>query len=226
MVLLKVMSVVDICSGLGGWSDGFALEGFNCLGVEINPKVAKMYKHDVVVMDVKTLDGHRLKDFDVIVGSPPCRDFSVLTYLSNHLHWKRPPDPEKGLELVHAFLRIVEEANPRYWLMENVPNLQKWLPLKPTVSRARLSPTMTRTFWGRFPTFLIPQSNKPPLIGHRSKDPKKRGWSPYTGAFKSWERARIPLSVSRALARAIREDMSHDPPSPPFPLERPTATYI
>ena len=73
------MKVVDFYSGLGGWSDGFAKEGFQVLGVEINEEIAQEYRYPVLVADVRGLNAKMFKDFDVIVGSPPCRDFSVTT---------------------------------------------------------------------------------------------------------------------------------------------------
>jgi len=55
------MKALDLFCGLGGWSDGLAMEGFEVLGVEIEPKITKLYKHDVICADVRTLDGELFK---------------------------------------------------------------------------------------------------------------------------------------------------------------------
>lgn len=165
------------------------MEGFEVLGVEINPEIAQLYKHPVIVQDIRTLDGTQFTKYDLIVGSPPCRDFTQLPD-KGHTPWKIPKDPQRGLELVHAFLRVVEEAKPRCWLMENVKRLTEHLTLKP-VFRARLGKGMYRYIWGKFPAFLVPL------------DLTKQIYS-INGKLRSWERARIPLPVARALGRAVR----------------------
>jgi len=72
------MRFLDCFCGLGGASEGFAREGFECVGIEINPEIAKLYPYDCIVADIRTLDGTRFEGFDVIWGSPPCRDFTQL----------------------------------------------------------------------------------------------------------------------------------------------------
>lgn len=117
------MKALDLFCGLGGWSDGLAKEGFDILGVEIEPKIAELYKHSVIVEDVRNLDPIDYQGYDLVVGSPPCRDFTQLTSFGHR--WKDPPNPERGLELVKTFLNFVEIAQPKYWLMENVIPLVK-----------------------------------------------------------------------------------------------------
>jgi len=184
------MRVLDLFCGLGGWSKGFDQEGFEVLGVDI---VDVGYPFDLIIQDVRTLDGERFRGFDVIVGSPPCRDFSVISQHYRARAWRNPIDPMKGLELVDAFLRVIREAEPQYWLMENVPGLCKYLSLKPRC-KPRLTPTMRRVFWGNFPAFLIPTVNRPKI-------------KEIHGKLQSWKRAEIPTPISNALATAIKSQM-------------------
>jgi site-specific DNA-cytosine methylase len=184
--------LLDLFCGLGGWTDGFLAEGFEADGIDSARIVAPHYRGNLILQDILTVDGRMLRGkYDVIVGSPPCRDFSKSTWLGK-VTWKRPPDPESSLSLVHKFIEIVGDARPEIWLMENVPQLQNYLDLKPEVV-ARLTPTMVRAFWGSFPPFLIPVTGRVQLerIGG--------------GRLRSWNRARIPLPVARAFARACRE---------------------
>ena len=194
------MKALDLFCGLGGWSDGLALEGFDVLGVEIEPKIAKLYKHDVICADVRTLDGKDYKGYDLIVGSPPCRDFTQMPDKCVRVGknpgawaWKEPKNVQRGLTNVHAFLRIVEEAQPKYWLMENVKRLTEHLEVEP-VYRARLGKGMYRYFWGSFPFFLTPL------------DMNKKIWS-VGGKLRKWKRAKIPLPVAQALGRAVRNEL-------------------
>ena len=187
------MKTLDLYCGLGGWSNGLAAEGFDVLGVELIPKIAKLYKHEVIIADVRTLDGKDFKGFDLIVGSPPCRDFSQTTTFGKY-YWKEPPDPEgKGMELVNAFLRIVEEAQPKYWCLENVLGLKKYLDIKPRIE-SRLGKTMKRCFWGNFPSFFIIRDYNTVRIK-----------ADVQGPLRKWKRALIPLSIARGLGKAIME---------------------
>jgi len=98
------MKFLDCFCGLGGVSDGFAAEGFEVLGIEYNKEVAKEYPYDCIVADVRTLNGEMFKGFDVIWGSPPCRDFSQIGLLYGK-RWKNPPNPENGIKTIKCFLK-------------------------------------------------------------------------------------------------------------------------
>lgn len=50
--------------------------------------------------------------FDGVIGGSPCQDFSRA---------RRAPPTGEGLELLREFARLVEEARPAWWLLENVP---------------------------------------------------------------------------------------------------------
>lgn len=49
--------------------------------------------------------------FGGVIGGPPCQDFSGL---------RRCPPTGYGEEMLLEFLRVVEEACPQWWLLENV----------------------------------------------------------------------------------------------------------
>jgi len=181
---------LDMFCGKGGWSNGLVKEGFTMLGVEINPKIAKLYEHKVIIGDVKTLDPTHFEGFDLIVGSPPCRDFCRF----NDGTWKIKKNVKKGLENVNAFLKFVSIARPRFWLMENVPNLANYITLKPRVHKARLAKGMLRSFWGNFPPFLIPYTPTRNIGRITGFNVEGRA-----------ERAKIPLPVAIALGQACKQ---------------------
>ena len=194
------MKALDLFCGLGGWSDGLALEGFDVMGVEIEPKIAALYKHRVIVSDVCDLNPEDFKGYDLIVGSPPCRHFTTLAKLFGPTRWKEKPDPEgKGMRLINIFLNFVETAKPHYWCMENVPGLKKYYK-KPPRCEAYFGNTMKRCLWGNFPSFLIPiDMNKKSAF-----KPRSEGWCQRSGSayLAQWERAKIPMPVARALGTA------------------------
>jgi len=195
-------TLLDCFQGMAGTTEGFYGEGFECVGIEIEPKIARYGKRfgDVIVADMRTLNGENFKGFDVIWGSPPCRDFTSLTFLGHR--WKNPPNVEKGLELVSCFLKFVEDAKPKFWILENSPNLRKYLQVKPT-QISRIGKNMIRGFWGSYPSFLMPSSLKEIWFYDVKKNPKRI--EKYYGKLRSWERAKIPLPCSQAFAKACKE---------------------
>jgi len=209
---MRQLRALDLFTGLGGWLDGLVLEGFDVVGVEIDPKIAALNKHRVIVADVCELNPEDFKGYDLIVGSPPCRNFSRIAIAGKNV-WKVPPDPEgEGMRLVKAFINFVEVAQPRYWLMENVPGLQRYY--GPAKTETYISQTMKRCFWGNFPFFLVPRDfNKGILSGGRNRATgeirKPTHKYDYSGKLRAWERAKIPLPVARALGVAVRQALEN-----------------
>jgi len=165
--------------------------------VEIEPHIAELYKHPIIVEDVRNLKPEDFKGYDLIVGSPPCRDFTKIPdvrYKDGNGYkitpWKEPKNPDRGLELVLNYLKFVKVAEPTYWVLENVVGLTKHLHIKPRLV-TRLSKGMKRAFWGNFPPFLVTRDF--------SLTPKEK----IQGKLRRWERAKIPIAFSQALGRAV-----------------------
>ncbi len=198
------MKFLDCFCGMGGVSDGFALEGFEVTGIDIvdAPKMLG-YKHKFIQADMKDLKGDDFKGYDVIWGSPPCRDFSAYAKLGSSGwgknrdkgKWKIPPNPKEGLKTVKMFLKFIDDAKPKLWILENVLGLSEYLDMKPQVLGAKIKGGKRHVFYGNFPEILIPQTNSISMndIG---------------GKYRSWQRAKIPIACSRAFAKACKEELS------------------
>lgn len=52
--------------------------------------------------------------FNGVIGGSPCQDFSKL---------RRKAPSGDGLHMIGHFIRIVEETQPSWWLLENVPGI-------------------------------------------------------------------------------------------------------
>jgi DNA (cytosine-5)-methyltransferase 1 len=120
------MKAVDLYSGVGGWSLGLRLAGIDvCASYErseaANETNRKNNRHLAVTTDIRKIDLNSLpNDVQVVVGSPPCTQFSFSNRGGNG-------DLSDGLTDVIQFLKIVDHLKPVAWAMENVPRLSKIL---------------------------------------------------------------------------------------------------
>lgn len=120
----KVGTVIDLFCGAGGFSHGFIEAGFEVkYAIDNEKRVRETFEHnhpntEFICSDITLLNPNDYKDVDIVIGSPPCPEFSNANM---------NPDPNKGMELVLEYLKWLEVIRPKYWIMENVPGLQKYL---------------------------------------------------------------------------------------------------
>lgn len=180
---------IDLFCGYGGWARGFLDAGYRVIGFDNEPKCAKRYPGEFVLGDVRNLDGARFHGAKVIVASPPCTEFSNVTEIAVARGQRGPREPfgEMGMGLVHEASRIIYEAEPDWWCIENVVGAQRYLgPLIVKNGAQRL--------WGYFPGFIASPTKK--WWSHR-RPSKWTGRKDYAQA-----RAIIPYPLARALAEA------------------------
>jgi len=203
------LKMLDCFCGLGGVSDGFAKEDFDVLGIDIEDMPSKGYKHKFLKADIKDLKGEDFKGYDVIWGSPPCRDFSQISLLYGK-KWKDKPNPENGISIIRAYLQFVEDAKPTYWIMENVALLTKYFDSIKPRSIGFITYGKRHVFYGNYPLFLMPRDMR---IKIRVKNKNGRDQPNYsymepamrTNKLRKWVHAKIPLTCSQAFAKACRE---------------------
>jgi DNA (cytosine-5)-methyltransferase 1 len=115
--------VVDLFSGCGGMTLGFEKAGFNVVAAFDNWKPAvEVYRanfnHPITQIDLgedEALDLIKRENPDVIVGGPPCQDFSIAG--GRDFTGKRA-------NLTLRYAEIVIATSPKYFVMENVYNIQ------------------------------------------------------------------------------------------------------
>ena len=74
------------------------------------------YEVILVGKEIGVENYHPPKNVFGIIGNPPCDEFSTAKCFT-HIG-----DIDKGMSLVNHCLRIIEEANPEWWLLENPAN--------------------------------------------------------------------------------------------------------
>lgn len=119
------MIVGDLFAGVGGMSHGFKMAGFDiAFAVEFDKDIAYAYKQnhkstDVYAEDITQIDVVKLHEkhprIDVIIGGPPCQGFSQKG--------KRLSIDDPRNFLFKQYVRFVEEFRPKYFVLENVPNI-------------------------------------------------------------------------------------------------------
>lgn len=118
------LRAIDLYSGIGGWSLGLKLAGLNVVASyehwgAANETNFKNNKHQALTLDIRRLSLDELpKKIDIVVGSPPCTQFSFANRGGTG-------DIADGLKDIIKFLTIVDHLKPTAWAMENVPRVAK-----------------------------------------------------------------------------------------------------
>jgi hypothetical protein len=134
---------VDLYCGLGGWSEGFLSEGYDCIGfdTERHDYGAGGYPGQLVLQDVLTLHGSQFRGAACIVASPPCQRYSYMAMPWGEAkreivwqEWERDsPFGDFHLnDLFDACFQIQREASAAAgrlipMVVENVKGAQRWV---------------------------------------------------------------------------------------------------
>ena len=125
----KTINVVDLFAGCGGLSLGFQNAGFKIVAAYDNwDEAINIYKrnfsHPIFKRDLNDLVVlSEIERFhpDIIIGGPPCQDYSSAGHRDEDLG---------RAQLTISYAEIVTHIQPKCFLMENVPNIQKSEKLK------------------------------------------------------------------------------------------------
>lgn len=118
--------VIDLFAGVGGMSRGFEDQGFEVVlaneydssiaaAYEINHKETKMIVGDITAINLDETFGMYKGKVDVVIGGPPCQGFSQKG--------QRKTIHDERNFLFKYYVKVVNLVRPRYFVMENVPNL-------------------------------------------------------------------------------------------------------
>jgi len=122
------VKVLDLYAGVGGWAVGFELAGFTLSeSYEWWEPAADTHRNNspspVRIVDIRTLELSELPkdiDIDIVIGSPPCTQFSYSNRGGSG-------DISDGLVDIAKFLDVVRFVKPKFWAFENVPRVKKVL---------------------------------------------------------------------------------------------------
>lgn len=168
----------DLCSGLGGASEGFKTRGWQVITLDNDPKFGPDIVADLTTWTYNGPDRPRF-----IWASPPCLEFS-----RESMPWTRR-GIEPDLEIVRACKRIIDEARPKYWIIENVRGAVPFFRDLLGTPALIVGPFY---LWGFIPPIGRVRLN---MVKKESLSGKDREL-----------RAKIPISLSTAIAVASEND--------------------
>jgi len=118
------LKVLDLFCGMGGFSLGFAMEGFIVIGVDKSRNVAKTYLYNLKKYNEKNefikkdLNKEIIKtDAPIIIGSPPCKPWSPL-------NTRRKGASHQDYICINAYFNHILANKPLIFIFENVPQIE------------------------------------------------------------------------------------------------------
>lgn len=159
---MKVLSLFDgiSCGMVALERAGIPVERY--VAYEIEPNAIKISKKNYPMIehcgDVTTADFTQYQGFDLLIGGSPCQDLSV--YKTSSADGWQGLNGEKSKLFFH-YVRALNEAKPKYFLLENVASMSKGsaeiiseiLGVKPIfINSAWISPAeRERLYWTNIP---------------------------------------------------------------------------
>ena len=121
-----MLNIVDLFAGVGGLTYGFIEAGCKVvLANEIDSDIAfaytrnhngtKMINEDLTKLNIERTFGDYKNGIDIVIGGPPCQGFSQKG--------SRKTIHDDRNYLFRYFFEVVKFLKPRFFLIENVPNL-------------------------------------------------------------------------------------------------------
>jgi site-specific DNA-cytosine methylase len=165
---------LDLCCGMGGWTDGLLTVRFDVVGVNIyrHPK----YRCELELCDLMQFDESRFSGVALVVASPPCDEYA---------RWDKPEAwftqgrPIPNDSLVNRCREIAANLGAPL-VLENVRGAQRWIGF----AVHHYGPFY---LWGDGVPPLLPRCDR------RTAKFKNSGWD-------AASRARIPFGLAAAVA--------------------------
>lgn len=193
-----MLRVLDLFSGLGGFSEAFVLAGDEVVRVENNPllfEVPCTTPQDVLAMRDRLhlyhAQGEPIREYDVLLAGPPCREFSLAYSSPRSIAHRQGDEFHPNMELLEATLDIIRITKPRYWVIENVVGSAEYFAKFDLEVRQKHGPHL---LYGNFPMFQC---------GHLPTKASKDKTS--TDPLRANHKALIPFELSLQLRKAILE---------------------
>ena len=196
------MKVLDLCAGLGGFTEAFARsEEWEVMRIDNNPLLEEVeHMHIICIKSFRDElysmieRGYRPQSPDLITFSPPCGDFSLGFNAPQAVASRegRFGSYEPDLSILEAGIEIIEMLKPRFSIIENVRGARRHF--EPLLGEPKIVKDCY-VFWGNFPFFDWQEKKDKTNLSNA-----KLG---YHRDFRPQLRSLIPLEISGNLKKAI-----------------------
>lgn len=194
------MRVLDLYSGLGGFSEAFVRSGDEVARVENNPLLSEVPY--TTMQDVRKMrdrlvqyqyEGQPIREYDVLLAGVPCDEFSLGFHAPQAVASRAGEYEEYQPDMsdLECTLEIIQITKPRYWVIENVIGSIRHF------AKYGLQPRMivgSHVLYGNFPMF---EQIQIPTKAERDTGP--------SDPLRKNKRGRIPLALSIAIRTAMVE---------------------
>ena len=211
------MLVVDLFSGLGGWSKPALDRGHEVFRVEMEPRFDAELHADILTLSPDDLPFRP----DLLLASPPCEAFSVMR-IGRNWNYDRTPKNDRarhGLALVEATIALISATQPRYFVIENPRGQLRMMPQMQGFERR----TVTYCQYGEQrmkPTDLWSASWPPSLVLHEPCVPgsschvaaprgSRTGTQGYAGD-DYWVKSVVPYALALDVTMAAERDTAEE----------------
>lgn len=186
------LTILDLCGGTGSWGKPYSDAGYDV-------RLVTLPEGDVLTYQPP-------ENVHGILAAPPCTEFSR----AGARWWaSKPPELLEGaVAVVRACLRIIDEAQPAWWCLENpVGRIAKCVP-ELGEPRLKCDPcdfgdpwTKRLWLWGRF---TLPEKRRvePQWAPHRAHIPRHRDRTSMMSSSWKVQRAQTSAAFARAFFEA------------------------
>jgi hypothetical protein len=195
--------VLDLFAGLGGFSQAFAESSrWSVTTVELLERFEPDIQGDIFELRPSSFD----REFDVILASPPCEEFSP----ANNLNGERDPDPD-AVALVYHALGLIRGLDPTFWFVENPRGRLRSYIGQPSATvtycqygENRMKPT---DLWGEHPHAFVGRRCD---YGDDCHESNREGTNNYPDDPN--EKAEVPYDLSESIRDACEAALDGDAP--------------
>ena len=119
------MKFIDLFAGLGGFHQALTQLGHQCVyACEIDKQLNTLYEENFgrkPDLDIRDVNVEEIPDHDILCAGFPCQPFSKATPTDRRTGFDYPDEGN----LFDYVIDILKAKEPRYFILENVPNLKK-----------------------------------------------------------------------------------------------------
>jgi len=205
--------VLDLFAGLGGFSQAFVdSERWDVTTVEIEARFDPDICADVFELRPSDFD----REFDVVLASPPCTQFSLAASSLERFVDGEPQtdDARDAVGLVYHTLGLIHGLAPDYWFLENPQGFLRQIIGAPSARVTYcqygadwMKPT---DLWGDHPANWLPRSCSYGDDCHAYNTDGEHGGlgnCAASGTHDPAERAKVPAGLSAAIRDACERGL-------------------